>query len=209
MKKIGILLLVWLFALAPSAFAQTPEARDRLEQERAGVRERVEAKRTEMKERLQGIKDERKKQIAERVYTNLNRLNSRVTDHFVDVLNHLEEVLGRINSRADKAETHGVNVSAVDTQAAAASEAIAQARAKVAEQAGKLYEFQVHTDATLRSDIGKARQQLHEDLSAQRSAVFAARDAVRKAAVTLAQIPRVDEHEAEAPTPTSTGTTTE
>ena len=50
-------------------------------------------------------------------------------------------------------------------------------------------------ETTLRSDVGKTRQALREDFVVVRDKVKAVRAAVRKAAVTLAQIPWVDEVE--------------
>jgi len=58
--------------------------------------------------------------------------------------------------------------------------------------------------------VGKIRQALYNDLMAVQKTVKAVQEAVRKAATTLAQIPKVDELEiATSTAPASEGTTTQ
>ncbi|MDP2637198.1 MAG: hypothetical protein Q8P03_01135 [bacterium] len=175
--------------------AKKVELQDRVKTAREEMKSKIEAKRVELKDRLQSIRDEKKQQTVERVYDKVNQLNERMTLHFMNALTQIEEVLGRVESRADKAEANGLDVSAARAAIAAAETAIQSARTAVEAQAGKTYSFTVTTEEDLRSDVGQARKTLHDDLTAVREIVRAARDAVRQAAVALAQIPRVDEAE--------------
>lgn len=185
MRKI-IAVSVLGLSLAMFAGAQTPTStsptrntvgsstREQTRQERQS---QIEAKRPELQAKL-------------------NNINERVTGHFTDVLNQIDKMLDRVKTRASKAEANGLNVSTVNAEITNAQNAITAARAAVATQAGKVYTVQTTgNETTFRSDVGKTRQALHQDLVAARDTVKAARDAVRKAAVTLAQIPRVDEVE--------------
>lgn len=174
---------------------QKEEFRQRIETKREEVKERIQTKREELKQNLAKIKDERKKQIAERVYNNLNELNKRMTDHFVDVLNRLESAIEKINDRIAKAEANGKDVSTVKSAVANAEQAIAASRSAVENQSKKTYDFTFDSEEALRLNIGKARQTLQSDIEIARKTVFDSRDAVKKAAVALAQIPRVDELE--------------
>lgn len=188
---------------------QMQEKRDEfkktIETKREELKAKVEAQKEALKTRLKAIKDDRKKQIVERVANNVNDLNRRMTDHFSNVLNQIEEVLARVSSRADKAEVNGRNVNAVRTAVANAKNAIAAARTAVANQAGKAYSPTVTTESALKNDVGVLRKTLHEDLKKIQNTVKAARDAVHQAAVTLGQILDVDKLEA----PTSTAASTE
>jgi len=162
------------------------------------VKNQIEARREELKQKLATIRDERKKQTTERIGAELQKLNERITAHFSNVLEKIENALERVNSRADKAEANNRDVRAVRTAISEAETAITDARTAASAQAGKVYTLEVTTEDALRVDVGRARQTLHTDLSAVREKVKAAHEAVRKAAVSLAQIPKVDELEVEA-----------
>jgi DNA-binding PucR family transcriptional regulator len=160
-------------------------------------------------ERLQQVKDQRKQQIVLRLDERFGKLNNTLTTHFNDVLGKLEKVLERIGTRADKAQSRGLNVSAVRTAIADAQKAIADAKTAVSAQTAKTYPITITTENKLREDVKKVRQSLFNDLRAARAAVVAARDAVHKAAVTLAQIPRVDEIGGTTTAPAATSTSEE
>ena len=184
----------------------TTEAfREAVAGKREELRSVLEEKKQEIRERLQSVRDEQKQEIVERVYDRVNELNGRLTEQYVETLNRLDAMLGSVTTRADKAEVAGLDVASVRTALTEAGDALARARAAVAEQAGKSYAFTVAAEDTLRSDVGAARNHLHTDLSAVREEVKAVHEAIRKAAVTLAQLPGVDDIEVEPETePTST-----
>ena len=200
MRNIIVVSILGL-SIAMFAGAQTPtdsttgsSTREQMRQERQS---QIEAKRAELQARMTTIRDERKKQAVERIYTQVNKLNERMTGHFTNVLDQIDEMLDRVENRMSKAEANGLDVSTVTPEIANAEAVIALARASVQTQAAKVYAVQTTGDeTTLRSEVGKTRQALHADLTAVREKVKAARDAVRKAAVALAQIPRANEVEA-------------
>lgn len=176
------------------------ELKMKVQAEHEKAKETIQAKREELKAKLQTLKDEKKKQRVERLHENISALNERMTNHFLAVLEKLEKVLDNIASRADKAEAHNLDVGTVRTAITEAENAIAAARSAVEAQAGKVYTFNIPVTATattteqnLKPAVGEARRALHADLTAVREKVKAAQAAVRKAATTLAQIPRVDE----------------
>ena len=164
-----------------------------VEQKRATAQQQLEAKRAELKTRLQTVRDEKKKEIVERIYDKLNDINKNRTDHFSAVVDKIEKVLERVVSRTDKASDRGLDVAGVRTAVEAAKTAIAAARAAIEAQAGKTYSISVTTEQKLKEAAEAARKALHDDLNKVKEAVKAAHEAVRKAAVALAQIPRVDE----------------
>lgn len=111
-------------------------------------------------------------------------------------------------SRADKAEAAGRDVSTVRTAVSGAEAAIASARdTTVAAQAAKTYAIEVTTEETLRAAVEAAREALRADLTTVRESVKETHTALRVAATTLAQIPRVNDLEVEAEAETEASAT--
>lgn len=175
-----------------------------LEQKRDELKTRIETKREELKKRLEKIKDERKKNLVQKIDRSLDALNDRRVRHYSAVLDQIEKVLERIDVRVERAEERGLNVSAVKTAEEAAKAAITRSREAIKAQAAKTYAVTVDSEETLRENVRRVRQALHNDLKNVEATVKAAREAVRKTAVTLAQIPRVDESVSSTSTPPAT-----
>lgn len=174
------------------------EFRDNVAERREALRETIAREREALRERLNIIRDERKKAAVERIDESIRRLNEVQTEHFSNVIEQMAEVLERIRSRTDKAEANGLDVSAVRIMITSAEAAIDAARAAIVAQAGKTYEITFDGEDTLKADVGAVRRRLVGDLGDIRMRLVIARDAVRQAVVSLAQIPRVDELEVEA-----------
>ncbi len=168
-----------------------------VEEKREALKTALEQKREEFKQSLEKIKDARKKTIVERIDGNMGSLNERLTNHFTEVLKKLDGILERISVRADKAEANGTDVAAVRTAVTVAQGTIASARSAVEEQVSKTYDIQIQDESTLKSNVGETRKKLRDDLAAIHATVKTAYTAVRAAATTLAQIPKVDEMEVE------------
>ena len=168
-----------------------------MQERRENIREKIEEKRQIIKERLEKVEDERKQRIAEHLYDQINNLNERMSNTFSFILDKIEAVLSRIETRSEKAAENGADVSTVEAAITEAINAISASRAAIEAQSQKVYVFEVNSEETLRLDVGSIRQSLHNDLVEVRRTIVAAREAVRKAAVALARIPRVDEFELE------------
>lgn len=164
-----------------------------VEAKRETLKTQVETKREQLKERLKVVRDEKKKETVEKLDRRLDEINQNRTDHYLNVLEKLNEAVERIVSRTDKAAARGLDVTSVRTAIDAAKAAIASAEAVAKAQAGKTYTISVTTEVELRAAVKAAHDALKEDLRKVHEAVKAAHDAVRKAAVALAQIPRVDD----------------
>ncbi|MEK7149355.1 MAG: hypothetical protein AAB796_03065, partial [Patescibacteria group bacterium] len=102
-------------------------------------------------------------------------------------------VMEKISVRVEKATEKGLDVSTVRTAITAADAAIAASKTATAAQTTKTYTIVVTDEATLRQNVGVARQALQADLKAVEQTVKNAREAVHSVATTLAKIPRVNE----------------
>lgn len=157
-------------------------------EKRAALKSDIETHRADLKERLAKIKDARKRQAVERIDKQLAELNSRRLDHYAAALGKLEKIMPRIEERANKVVTRGIDVSSVKTALTDAAKAIADAREAIKNQAAKVYNITVTTEEGLRAAVGEARKALHADLMKVQEAVKVARQAVQNAATTLAKL---------------------
>lgn len=163
------------------------EMLQRMEQIRETLRTRIEAKRVELRNKLKNIRDTRKSQTVEKIDKSMDDLNERMTDHFLSALDQLENILVRIGERADRSEESGVDVSSVRSAIETARDAISEARTAIESQAGKTYNLAITTEDKLKTDVGKARQQLHDDLKSVFELLKSARNAVHDAARAFAE----------------------
>ena len=186
------------------------EFKQKLEDSKKELKERVDAKKQELKDRLASIKDEKKKATVEKIDGRLDELNAKYTEHYSEVLTKLGAVVEKINVRIERAAARGLDVSAVRTALISADAAIAASKTAIESQTAKTYLITVTDEATLRENVGAARQALRADLKAVEQTVKDAREATRKAATTLAGIQGindVDTQSTTAPATTETGTT--
>ena len=124
--------------------------------------------------------------IVEKIDKFLDALNERMMKHFTNVLEKLEDVLVKINDRADKVEGNGMDVSSVRTAIETAHQAISMARTAIETQTGKTHTITITTEEGLKTEIGKARQALHDEIRLVFEKVKLAKEAVHNAARALA-----------------------
>lgn len=134
------------------------------------VKEKIASKEAALKTRLQQFKNKKKAEIAERVNTNLNKINQNQTDQMKKHLDKMSAILDKLEART-----------AVDPARAV----IASASAAVTAQAQNDYTIQVTTETKVRTDAQMQRTKLHSDLSSVRKAVIDAKQAVANAIRTV------------------------
>jgi hypothetical protein len=186
------------------------EFKHQLEEKKDEVKTKIETEKLRLNEKLKSIKDERKKQTVQKVNTEIQALNARKLEHYSNVLNQIEEVLKKVGTRVDNASARGLEVGTMRTNMTAVETAITTARTAIIAQSAKVYTVTVTTEGKLKNDTGVTRQQLQKDLSVVQNLVKMAHEALRKTAVSLAQIPRINNGSATstATTTNQTGTTT-
>jgi|GEM_PF-2992836 len=182
-----------------------------LKQTRDHEQEKVKEAKERLQQKLAEVKDQKKQQLAKQIANQFDHLNQTWTDHFTAILNHLDIVLQKIQTRADKAAFNGKDVTAATAAIQAAKTAIAAARTAVIAQAAKTYvvpDTSVTTGVTaptttsgqekimqnLRNEFKAAREQLRKDLFALRDGIVKnARVAVQGALQELVKIPGVNQ----------------
>lgn len=186
------------------------DAKSKMEAKREEMKTKMEAQRERAKQRLADIRDKKKQEMASKIADQFDNLNKKWTDHFIERLGHLGDVLLKMQERSDIAATNGKDVTATNAAIEAARTAIAAAQTAVTAQAAKTYVLNaaaVTTTVATTTDTGQENlmkglrtqfQSLHKalfkDLFALRDGAMKKADtAVRDALKTLGKIPRVDD----------------
>jgi Skp family chaperone for outer membrane proteins len=162
--------------------------RKEIQNKQQELRQKVEARQKVLKEELSKIKDERRRIAVEKIDRQLGELNERLVNHFADTLDRLEEALSRISARTDLAEKQGLKTAEVRVAINKALASIEASRSAIKLQAGKTYTLTITGDDNLRVQVDKARLALKDDLAKVRQTLIAAKEAVRQAGASLAQI---------------------
>jgi phosphatidate phosphatase PAH1 len=120
------------------------------------------ARRATFKENLKKIKDEKKRVIVEKLDTRFNEVNAKRTSEMGRHLDKLTEILAKVSG-----------------DVAGASSAIQTARDANTLQAARTYTITITSEANLKTNVGKVRNQLEFDLKAVNELVILARKAVQ------------------------------
>jgi hypothetical protein len=184
----------------------------RMQTVRDEAQARMTAKSEKVTQRMTDIQDKVKQDMAQRIATQFDNLNSTWTDNFMKLLDHYDAILVKVQARADIASSTGKDITATTAAIAAAQTAILNARTAVVAQAAKNYVLDpsiIPTVATstasgqdkimksLRTSFQNLHSTLFKDLFALRDgAMKNARTALQNAVQTLGSIPGVDDENA-------------
>ena len=136
------------------------------------------------------------RRVVELLDLRTDKMLERWVEHWNKVLSRLTELLAKIESRTDKAETAGHDVSTVRAAIAEAEAAIADAQNAVNELAGKTFVIEITDEQNLGHNVSDTIHAVREDLLAVREKVRLARQAILDALHALQAIRGVDEVEA-------------
>lgn len=141
-----------------------------------------------LRQNLTKIADETKRRAVEKIDDSLAKLNARVLEHYLEVLNKLSRVLIRIADKAERLEERGMDMAEVRTAIAEADNAILRAKELIDSQYAKEYNIAVDTENNLRRNVLEVRESLRADLKAVGEAVAAATQATRAAVSALQDV---------------------
>ncbi len=184
----------------------------RMQTVRDEAQTRMESQRGKMMERMTDIQDTAKQEMAKNIATQFDNLNATWTDKFIQLLDHYDAIVVKMQARAALAATAGKDIASTTASIQAAQTAILNARTAVVAQAAKTYVLDPSTitkTATstasgqdkmmkgLRTSFQTLHTTLFKDLFALRDGPMTnARRAVQSALQTLSQVPGVDEDNA-------------
>lgn len=155
--------------------------KEMLQWEKAAVKEKIATREAALKARLEKFKDKRKAEIAERVSTNLGKINQKQTSQMLKHLDKMSTLLDKLEARVNKSTQDIKDPAAVKAAIAETRSKIASATAAVKSQSEKDYTLTVSTENKVRADAQALRNQLHADLQAVRKQVVEAKQSVANA----------------------------
>lgn len=125
-----------------------------------------------LKAKLETFKDKKKAEVADRVNTNLNKINQNQTKQMLRHLDNMTEILNKLEAKNPVAAKNAI---------ADARNTIATTSAAVQAQAEKDYTIVITSESRVRADAKSQRDKLHTDLLALRKMVIDAKQSVGSA----------------------------
>lgn len=140
------------------------ELLERAKQIREEKKEEIEKIKEEFRQKIQQIKDEKKIILAERLSEKINNVNRKITNAYLRHLDHLEEVLNKIEDRTLKIETkREVDLSETKDLIDKARNKIDEVRTAVLGQQAKEYVVEIESVENLEEAFRNTVQQMIED----------------------------------------------
>lgn len=134
-----------------------------------------------LKAKLATFRNKEKAAIAQRVNTNLNKINQNQTAQMQKHLDRMSTLLDKLESRVTSNTPDIKDPKSAQAAVDEATEVMAFASAAVAAQAEKDYTIQVTSETRLKTDASSVREKLHTDLQAIRRLVINAKQSVSNA----------------------------
>ncbi len=110
---------------------------------------------------LEKIKDERKKQIALKIEENLNKLNEKMVNKYIENYEKLENFL---NFLKEKTNENNYNNPQFKEKLTELENKLNNLKEKILNQSAKLYNTRINDEKNLKFDLDTTKNQLKEDL---------------------------------------------
>lgn len=145
------------------------------------IKAKIASREAALRAKLQQFRDKRKAEIAQRISTNLNKINKNQTEEMLRHLSKMPTILDKLEARVNQGKPDIKDPVKAKEAIAAARGAIASASAAAGAQAEKDYTLTGSSEAAIRAEAKAARDKLHADLQAVRKLVITAKQAVGNA----------------------------
>lgn len=147
-------------------------------------KEKIASKAATAREKIQLFKDKKRANVAEKINSQLPKINEQRTSHMSDLLARMSEILGKLEVRVAEAAQNGKDTSSAQNAITEAKTAIVAAQTAVDNQEIKEYGITVSTESKIGTDAKTAVSGLQSDLKTVRELVVTAKQAVGKAIST-------------------------
>ncbi|MBI2103842.1 hypothetical protein HYT59_02465 [Candidatus Woesebacteria bacterium] len=161
------------------------EKAKRLEEIRLEAKKRWELKKADFKENVAVIKVEKRKLVLEKLVEKFNAVNNKWVDHWEGILNKLSQILDKVDARAEKLTSEGIDTSTYKTAAATARAKIAEAVEALEDQAADTYVFDADTETEFGTQVKSIPTLFKADVQATHELVKEAREGVNDAFAAL------------------------
>lgn len=164
------------------------ESQDLLREKIDSQRRMHQSKREEFRNNLNNLRDDNRRKALENLDNKIINTNTRWTDHWMDISDRLFSILARAQSRVDKLEEQGVDVSQVSVLVVSAQSDIEIAQEIISDQAVKQYIIVVSDESGVRVSAQTQSETLKHDLTETMNSVSKARSSVRSVISALKTI---------------------
>ncbi len=147
----------------------------------AAMKDTLASREAALKAKLLAFKDQRKAQAAERINTNLNKINENQTAQMQQHLTKMSVILAKLETRVNSGSTDVKDPIAAKAAIANSRAAIATASSAVNDQSQKDYTITVTSESQVRLDAQKMRDLLKTDIMGVRKLVIDAKQSVAEA----------------------------
>ena len=158
------------------------DARANGSQIQSEVQAEIDAQRQVFRQRILQIQDEAKQKAIERIDNKIQVTNQSITDRFADILENLESINTRIESKSQELQAAGKDTQSLDQAIDKSTEAITTAKAAVKTQASKDYIIDIQSDDTLKASATQTVSSFRTDINELRTQITEARSDVISAA---------------------------
>lgn len=146
-----------------------------------GVQQDIREYRGDFGESLNGVAVSVDKEVLERIAVNLNAVNQRWVQRWMNVLSRLSAILAKVESRNKKLQAEGADVSSTNEAIETTKIAIDEAQDKLDEQVMKIYKIDLNENENLQGNTDEAVKDLNRDLADTKQSILDAKDAVTEA----------------------------
>ncbi len=155
--------------------------KENIQDKMAIMKEKMASREAALKLKLQTFRDQRKATAAARISDNLNKINTNQTSQMQKYLANMSLILDKLENRVNSNTADIKNVAAAKDAIAKSRATIASASAAVTLQSQRDYTITVTSEAKVKQDAQKMREQLHTDLLSLRKLVIDAKQSVSNA----------------------------
>lgn len=158
-----------------------PPGLHELTQKQIQHRQEVDKKHQEIKEHLKKVPNKHHAQVTEKIHENLNIVNEKLTTSWLKQVNHMSEILVKLEDNLNIVAGEGKDVAEAKTALNNAKAKVLEAENVLKIQALKVYTITITDPIHVGPDVKTARDLLHTDLKIVHQIVKEAHEAVIEA----------------------------
>lgn len=188
----ALICLAAVIILLPSVFAQDATSsatkrgglevkKDKVESRISAMKEKLATREAALKAKLEAFKDKKKAEVADRVNTNLNKINQNQTNQMKRHLEKMSALLVKLETRVNNSTSDIKDPQVSKAAIEEARTAIATATEAVSAQAEKDYTLSITSESRVKTEAKTKRDELHKDIQTTRELVIKAKQSVGSA----------------------------
>ena len=166
---------------------QRNQFKSEIELKKGEMQKNIDASKEKLKKDILKIKDDKKKETVQNIITKIADLNTKAVSNLNDLIDNIEDNLGKIEAQTNEEEAKGTDVTATRDLIIKAKTAISDDKAAIIIQSTKIYSANITTDSMLQGTMRKVKESLNTDIKVLREIVRTAHTLTKEAVMSLPQ----------------------